>query len=313
MTNLIARALARWGMVNVDCAFVAGRENQVYRISCNEGDFALRIRRPGLRNEAELRSELIWLNAMRQAGLCVPRPKRSAHGRFLERIDRHAADMTGWLTGRPLGREPLQIENVDQVFFALGRETARLHTANDAFIPPQGFVRPDWNIDGLLGETPLWDRFWQNPTLDEDARRLLQAFRRKARRDLTHLANTLDYGLIHADIVRENVLIDGECLRLIDFDDGGYGFRLFDIATTLLKHRKEACYETIRSNLIEGYRTVRWLDVSQLDLFLSLRAVTYVGWSIRRMAEDGVPARNARFIADAHELCTAYLDQPSTI
>jgi Ser/Thr protein kinase RdoA (MazF antagonist) len=39
---------------------------------------------------------------------------------------------------------------------------------------------------------------------------LFETFRDFARKDLDRLAEGLDYGLIHADLVRENVLVDGQ-------------------------------------------------------------------------------------------------------
>lgn len=312
MTELVTEALARWGMGDAPHAFVAGRENQVYRVNSAKGDFALRIRRPGLRNTSELRSELQWLDAMDRAGLSVPRPEPSLAGELLEEVAGHQVDMVGWMTGRPLGksREPLQLDDPKGVFFLLGQNMARLHAASDDFTPPEGFCRVRWDIEGLLGDTPLWGRFWENPTLDGATRDLLEAFRTRARRDLTELHETLDFGLIHADLVRENVLVDGRALRLIDFDDGGYGFRLFDIATALLKNRNEPDYEALKTALLDGYRSVRLLDMDQLNFFMALRAATYVGWIVPRMEEDGSPVRNARFIDDARQLCSAYLGQP---
>ena len=120
----------------------------------------------------------------------------------------------------------------------------------------------------------------------------------------------MDYGLIHADLVRENVMLDGNDIRMLDFDDGGFGFRLFDVATALLKNRAEPNYGHLQSALIAGYRAKRELNTEKLDLFLALRAVTYVGWIVPRMEEDGSPVRNARFIDDARQLCSAYLGQP---
>lgn len=301
-------------MTGASCRFVAGRENQVFHVSGAKGDFALRIRRPGLRNAAELRSELQWLAAMARAGLSVPRPKPSVSGEYVETIAGHQVDMVGWMTGQPMGQslKPLRLNDPGATFFRLGHEMARLHAASDAFDLPAGFLRPRWDIDGLLGETPLWGRFWDNPTLDDDSRAMLRRFRKSARRDLDAMAERLDHGLIHADLVGENILVDGKSLHLIDFDDGGFGFRLFDIATALLKHRTEPDYGRLQSMLLDGYLSVRALDMSHLDLFLALRAVTYVGWIMPRMDEDGSRARNTRFIADARALCLAYLERPST-
>ncbi|NIZ13154.1 phosphotransferase enzyme family protein [Phaeobacter sp. HF9A] len=306
---LIASALARWGLTQATCQFVAGRENQVFRVTDATGEFALRLRRPGLRSPAELRSELEWLDAMARAGLSVPRPKPSRAGNFLEAIEGTQVDLLAWRPGRPLGtsREPLRLENPEAVFFTLGQDIARLHQASDAFAPKEGFTRLRWDIEGLLGEVPLWGRFWDNPSLAPETRSLLVAFRQQARHDLTQLAGALDFGLTHADLVRENVLLDGDQLHLIDFDDGGYGFRLFDIATALFKNRKEPAYEALKSALIAGYRSKRPLDTAPLDLFLALRAVTYVGWIIPRMSEAGAPERNRRFIYEARDLCAAYL------
>lgn len=311
MTDLAAEALARWGASDASLSFVSGRENLVYRVATRDGDFALRIRRRGLRSRAELVSELAWLDAMDRAGLSVPRPVPSLSGSLLETVGGREADMTVWLRGSPLGRsgEPLRLRDAPQAFYRLGREIALLHHACDEFRPPDGFVRSRWGLDGLLGEEPLWGRFWENPTLDKETRGLLERFRREASRELELRADGLDCGLIHADLVRENVLFDGDRPRLIDFDDGGFGFRLFDIAGALLKNRKEPGYPKLESSLIEGYRTARPLDVSLLGLFMALRAVTYVGWIVPRMSEDGSPERNARFIDDARDLCAAYLGE----
>jgi len=315
MTDPVKGALALWGLEEAACEFVAGRENRVYRVSTPQGDFALRFKRPGYRDDAELLSELQWLDAMDRTGLSVPRPRAALSGKVLECVDGHRVDMVGWLPGRPLGRsrDPLAILDAATVFQQLGAEIARLHVACDAWHMPESFTRCAWDTDGLLGDAPLWGRFWENPTLDAETRYLFEAFRREARRQLDSEANGLDYGLVHADLVRENVLLDGPVIRMIDFDDGGFGFRHFDIATALLKNKAEPNYEDLKAALLEGYRSLRPLDDRMLDLFMALRAVTYVGWIVPRMGEAGSPARNKRFIDDARRLCAYYLGQPDIV
>jgi len=308
MSDPVADALALWGLEQADWSFVAGRENRVYRVETGLATFALRLKRPGYRQPSELTSELAWMAEMARAGLRVPTPHPSKDGALLEHVDGHYVDLISWLDGRPLGmnREPLNLPDAPATFEALGREMAKLHLACDAWTPPPDFTRCRWDADGLLGDAPLWGRFWEIPTLDADTRDLLEGFRAQARRDLA--AMELDTGLIHADLVQENVLLSGETLSLIDFDDGGYGYRLFDVATALLKNRKEPSYQTLQSALICGYQSVRSLSVEALDLFLALRAATYVGWIVPRMAEEGAHQRNTRFIQDAREMCGAYLE-----
>ncbi|WP_422020038.1 homoserine kinase [Roseibium sp.] len=307
----LALALALWGYERATCTFVAGRENQVYHVKADDREFALRLKRPGYRSEQELLSELQWLEAMDRAGLSVPRPQAALSGALLETADGYYVDLIDWLPGKPLGRsrDPLQLENTLSTFRALGEEMAKLHLACDAWETPDGFTRCLWDAEGLLGENPLWGRFWENPTLDTETADLLETFRAVAADDLLQRSSSLDYGLIHADLVRENVMLDGTSIRMIDFDDGGFGFRLFDVATALLKNMAEPNYQALKAALIEGYRAYRMLDTSALDLFMALRAVTYVGWIVPRMGEDGSPARNARFINHARQLCTSYLEQ----
>lgn len=308
MKHLVAQALARWGWASAPCRFVAGRENQVYRVRAPEGDFALRIKRPAYRTEAELRAELQWLAALADAGISVPRPQAALSGDALVSVDGYWVDAVSWLPGEPLGRsgQALAADRTPATFGCLGKAMAELHLACDRWQPPPTFTRCDWGVAGLLGEQPLWGRFWENPSLDADTRGLLQGFRQQALACLRE-ASGLDHGLIHADCVRENVLLDGAQIRLIDLDDGGYGFRLFDLATALIKNRLEPAYPELRAALLSAYQSVRPIDVELLDLFMALRAVTYVGWIVPRMNEPGSPERQQRFVRDARELCGAWL------
>jgi len=309
MSDQTDSALALWGLSDASCTFIAGRENRVYKVTQGSQSFALRFKRRGYHGHNDLVSELQWLAEMDRAGLNVPKPVPSRNGALLEEIDGQFVDLVTWLDGQPIGqtREPLDLDDPVATFTQIGAEIARFHTACDVWDRPRTFTRCQWDADGLLGEHPRWGRFWENPTLDAPTRTMLQNFRGVARRDLDAL--NLDSGLIHADLVRENVLLDGDRLHLIDFDDGGFGYRLFDVATALLKNRGEPNYPALRTGLINGYQSNRTLDMGPLDLFMALRAVTYVGWIVPRMEEPGSEIRNTRFIRDAQDLCGAYLER----
>lgn len=315
MTAIVTKALVRWGMDGAACRLIAERENKVYRVEHDGTDYALRLHRPGYCSEAELRSELQWMAAAGAGGLGVPAPIPSRAGAFLHVIDGVAVDVLSWLDGQPLGKTgaPLDVGDREAVFRAIGREMARLHAISDAWTPPEGFTRRRWDREGLLGEAPVWGRFWDNPTLSPEDRALFLRLREVAMADLDARENKLDYGLIHADLVRENVILDACRVHLIDFDDSGFGFRLFDIATTLLRNRTEPDYDALKNALLDGYLSERTLDLDALDLFMVLRAATYVGWIISRMDEDGSPARNARFVATARSLAEAYLSQQGAL
>ena len=303
------KALRRWGIEEADCELEAARENHVFRTSFQNEIFALRLHRPGYRSDAELHSELYWMKELVGRGMSVPRPIPAVDGQYLHRVDDVQTDVLTWLPGTPLGKtgEPL-IGNTVEVFKDLGAKMAQLHNISDDLKLPSDFSRCRWDLNGLVGSNPVWGNFWENPSLTADQRRLFQYVRQNAVETLEPRLHELDFGLIHADMVRENILVDDGQISLIDFDDGGFGFRLFDVATALIKNTGEPNYPELREALITGYRSKRPLDTRFLNLFILLRAATYVGWVVERLAEDGSTARNRRFIEQTERLAKEYLD-----
>ncbi|WP_299897526.1 phosphotransferase [uncultured Ruegeria sp.] len=311
MKQIVEQALTLWELVDSEWSLVAARENCVYRVQAGQTAYALRLHRKGLRTDVELRSELQWMAVLGKNGVGVPTPVPAADRRYLHLVDGIQVDMLNWLPGSPLGATGSALEQRDRngVFHTIGRETARLHDISDQWTRPHDFTRWSWDRSGLLGDTPLWGRFWENPTLGKTDRSLFLAFRDVADRDLQRVEKQLDCGLIHADLVRENIMVDGDKLWLIDFDDSGFGFRLFDIATILLKNLREPDFNQLHDALLAGYRSERTICTTQLDLFMALRAATYVGWVASRLNEEGSDIRNVRFIETARGLMTKYLER----
>ena len=309
MNNIIEKALKVWGMENARYKLIAARENHVFRIDTEKKSFAMRMHREGYRTNDELWSELQWMHAVADNGLLVPAPIKSVSGEYLNTIDEIQVDVLTWLTGNPMGKskQALLSPNRTELFYNLGSEMARLHSASDNWPRPHGFIRCSWDRDGLVGDAPVWGRFWDNPSLSSEDRSLFKLVRRQANEMLKEVEDSQDYGLIHADLVRENIMIDGTQLQFIDFDDSGFGFRLFELATTLLANRYEQDYPTLRIALIHGYRSQRAINTDFLDLFIVLRAMTYVGWIMTRMDEEGSKIRNQRFVDASRFLAIQFI------
>jgi Ser/Thr protein kinase RdoA (MazF antagonist) len=300
--SIIQKAVALWPLHVQQIELAAQRENTIYRVEDNTGcSWALRCHRPGYHDAAALESEMQWMAALADRGIMVPAPLLSRSGRFIENIDDTHFDMLSWLPGKPMGSATamLDVEDRSSALFNLGAALAKLHAASDQWTPPQSFKRHAWDKEGLLGDKPFWGRFWDNPHLTASERDSLTQARYRATEKLQKHHANLDYGLIHADPVRENVLLNGHDICLIDFDDGGYGYRLFDLATVLLKCRLERDVDHLTAQLISGYHSVRRLDVEQLGLMLALRAFTYIGWIVPRLSEPWAPQRFERFKQDA--------------
>lgn len=310
MLEIAAEAARLWGFEAAQVTLAARRENVVFRVAGAAGDCALRLHRPGYRSDAELASELDWMHALAAGGLDVPDPVARPGGGYLARVGGHQVDVLGWVPGAPLGRAGELQGVADRAGFCrqLGAAMARLHDISDAWARPEGFARPSWDRAGLLGETPLWGRFWEHPQLKPGERALLERVRQAADPVLARLEGDADYGLIHADLLSENMLRDGERVWMIDFDDGGWGFREFELATFLLRFEDAPDYADLRAALVEGYAARRAVKAEELDLFLLLRALTYPGWIAERLGEPGAQERSDRAIATATRSAWRWLE-----
>lgn len=260
------------------------RENHVFEISLPSGDrAALRLHRAGYQSAAAIRSELWWCAELSHAGLPVPAALPALDGSLLIPLpDGRHASVIAWIEGEALGEANLPftrpLPEVLDLYHALGALLHKVHGVTDRLCLPEGFVRPRWDRDGLVGDDPLWGRFWDHPAATPDQRRTLIRARDALRERLTG-----DIGLIHADVLRENVLVNGRSVSLIDFDDSGFGFRLHDLGTALLQTVQHPEHPQLRDALMAGYGTT---DTDLVEAFTLARTLASVGWTMPRLAPD---------------------------
>ncbi len=321
-THIAKLACQQWPCIMGEPQLFMHRENTVYKVETTTGPAALRVHRFGYHDKIDIESELLWMAHLAHNNLQVPSPFANEAGSFLTEVSiesrTHIVDLLSWLDGEALGRSNAALtqtkNELENIFFNLGVGMAKLHAISDAWALPQNFNRHAWDRDGFLGETPFWGRFWDASGLSVDDQTLLQAARGKASRELDLFkAAGGDYGLIHADFVRQNILVTGTQTHFIDFDDSGFGFRMYDFATALVKNRDEPHYETMKMSLFAGYRGVRDLSAlneNALDFFLTLRGFAYLGWIDERRAEPGVEVRLPKIRQDTIIAAQTFMARP---
>lgn len=260
------------------------RENHVYEMALPSGRAALRLHRAGYQSADAIGSELWWCAELAAAGLPIPKALAAQDGRLLIPLDdgRHASAIS-WMEGEALGEagQPFArpVSEVVDLYHSLGALLFRLHRVTDDLTLPQGFTRPRWDRDGLVGEAPFWGRFWDHPAASPDQRQVLIRARDALRERLTGG----ETGLIHADVLRENVLVNDGSVSLIDFDDSGYGFRLYDLGTALVQVLALPEFPALRQALMSGYGTT---DRAMVDAFTMARTMASVGWTMPRLQPD---------------------------
>ena len=293
LSALATKALEQWGIEDAQLTLLKHRENAVYGVTNGNGTrYALRVHRQGYHSDDELRSELQWMHALDEYGVHTPAVIPASDGELFKVVTTNdlprgrQCDVLAWVDGKPLGSVESIAEDVPEVlrssYYTVGTLMAKLHNHSSEWLLPEGFTRHAWDVEGITGESPFWGRYWELDALTPAQADLLVAAAEMVRHRLQKFGNGPDrYGLIHADFLPENLLAEGDNLKLIDFDDAGFGWHLFDVATSVFFFHSEECFDEILQALVDGYRTERELLDEHLDMlptFLMARGLTYVGW-----------------------------------
>jgi Ser/Thr protein kinase RdoA (MazF antagonist) len=278
------RALADYPVAEPHLTFIAHGENTTFRVDDGDARFLMRVHRPnrhgrGVDSRVAVASELAWLQALKaDTELSVPTPVRSRSGEWTAVADGRVCSLLRWQNGTMHAADPEPVH-----FQRLGGVLARLHNQASAWIPPSPFVRMRWDWETFFGNTMeyggvpaagCWD------LLPAPVRAQFDEISRRMRTVMARLGSEPDaFGLIHADLHLENALFDGDAVRVIDFDDCGFGYWLYDIAVPLWEYRGRPDYAGIRTALLDGYADSRELpDVTHLDDFIATRDVALGLW-----------------------------------
>ncbi len=89
------------------------------------------------------------------------------------------------------------------------------------------------------------------------------------------------YGLIHADMRLGNLLVNGDRVSLIDFDDCGFCWFAYDFAAAISFHETHKAVPALKASWLESYRAIRPLDAEDeaaLDAMVMLRRMALLAW-----------------------------------
>jgi Ser/Thr protein kinase RdoA (MazF antagonist) len=106
---------------------------------------------------------------------------------------------------------------------------------------------------------------------------------------MTTYSERADVGLIHADLMRENIFDGADGLALIDFDDCGWAYRLYDLMTELAQSLDDSDLADQTTHLIAGCAAQRPISTegqALLPVFAFLRVLAGLGWVQPTYAPD---------------------------
>lgn len=287
MSNIIAQVLPEYGLAPETPLTLLNRsENETWRA----GGLILRLHRPGYHGKAEILSELSWLDALQGIeGLDTARPVAGRHGPVTEIAGRFVVGFA------PIaGRELQPGDDLDGWFSRLGEITARLHRHARHWTLPPGFTRKRWDAETILGPEPHWGDWRQAPGLDPPGVALLQRATELLAERLGAYGTGPDvFGLIHADLRLANLLVEGAKLSVIDFDDCGFGWWVYDLAAALSFIEADPRLPDIIAGWCGGYARLAVLraeDRGMIPAMVLLRRVLLTAWLASRADSDTAAA-----------------------
>jgi Ser/Thr protein kinase RdoA (MazF antagonist) len=313
MRRVAVRALDAYPLADPELRFIAHGENTTFRVdatgAAGRDRFLLRVHRlerhgRDVDTAAAVGSELDWLAALRvDTDLAVPEPFRTIDGNLTTTATSkdvrrpRVCSVLRWMDGRVHSAAPRPVH-----IRRLGSVMARLHDHAGRWRPPPGFERIRWDWETFFGDTMVYGGLnaadvWD--LLPDDLRRRFDRVASRMRHVTAQLGNAADsVGLIHADLHLDNALFWHDEARVIDFDDCGLGYWVYDMAVALWELRDRPDYEQFRDALIEGYAQHRPPPggLAYLDDFIATRDVAFALWF------TGTAQANPAFRADLDEV-----------
>jgi Ser/Thr protein kinase RdoA (MazF antagonist) len=289
-------------------------ENATYEITdadCGARSI-LRVHRKGYHRHHEIESELDWLDALRRDRvIAVPTVLPASDGRRVVTVDQDGVERYVVHFAMVAGTEPDEETLAVTDFHTLGRITAALHDHSTAWVRPTGFSRFSWDWEHSLGDQPRWGRWQDAVGVGEAETAVLSRASDLLHRRLADYGTGPDvYGLVHADLRLANLLVDGDDLTVIDFDDCGFGWHFYDFGTAVSFFEDDPSVPEWQDAWAAGYRSRRELpsrDEGMLPSFVLLRRLLLLAWMGSHGHSKESQAISVTYAKGSCELAERYL------
>ena len=322
LQKLAVRALMEYPIDPVNIKMIRNGHNAVFRVcastgenSSNNREFALRICRPRYQSQAQIHSEMIFLNAIREnTNLKVAIPIQTKLGDWLANVqvevvpEARNATLFRWQNGRLLRKKPGKVS-----LESLGAVLATLHNFAENWATPIGFDRKRWDSAGMSGDSFGVDVEEARSALPRELRDLIDSVNERGWLMMNRLGEGREvFGVIHADLHLGNSLFQNGDMIALDFDDCGWGYYLYDIAVPFSSasffHRQD--YQAMRGAILRGYRRVRSLSdehLAWIETFVALRHAAMMIWMMGNRHEIFVQELITHRISQYAEAIEAFL------
>lgn len=314
LTQVARLALPLWNIAqDAQLHLLTLSENAVFLVSSNRRQWVLRIHRQGYHSLAEVRSELAWMRALHnEAGVETPIAVSGTDRQLVQQVKLEPETETRMLVLFDFipGSAP-EPDSLVNAFEQLGTITARMHRHSRQWQRPAFFQRQAWDYQGAFDDTPIWGHWRVGFNHREQGLEILEQAEQMMCQRLEQYGKAPDrFGLIHADFRLANLLVDQGRARVLDFDDSGFGWYLYDLASSVTFLENHPDIGKIVAAWIAGYRQVETLTeehVALIPTLMMFRILIVMGWAGSHPSTDLALEMHERYSASAIEFASKYL------
>lgn len=275
-----------WGLSDTtDVTLLTVSENATFiaRDPARTAPVILRVHRPNYHTRDEIASELKWIESLRAEGTVeTPAIIPTQTGNYIAAFEDGTQTRHIVAFAFMEGTEPDADAALVPGFSTLGEISARLHAHTEKWQTPPGFIRKTWDFETAFGSNPHWGLWREALGLTPHGADVLQAaLDRLATRLDTYGKDTGKFGLIHADLRLANLLSRPGGLGVIDFDDCGYSWFMYDFAAAISFFEQDPIVPDLQAAWLKGYQKIRALqaeDIAMLPDFVMLRRILLTAW-----------------------------------
>lgn len=272
----------------------------------------LRVHRKDYHRADQIESELQWLDALRRdSDITVPTVLPARDGRRIVTVEHDGTDRHVVHFEMVPGAEPDENNLTTTDFHTLGVITAALHDHTRSWQRPSEFSRFAWDWEHSLGAAPRWGRWRDAGGVGESEADVLTRAEHLLQRRLAEYGTGPEtFGLVHADLRLANLLVDGDTIAVIDFDDCGFGWYFYDFGTAVSFFEDHPSVPEWQDAWATGYRTRRPLPSSDEDMlasFVLLRRLLLLAWMGTHSHSRESQAISVTYAVGSCELAERYL------
>ena len=316
LAELAQKSLRFWDVpAHATVQLINVSENVTYLVEAEGYKSILRIHRPGYHTRRAIECEILWSQALNKSGgVATPAVHTGKDGQVVQ-----SATIDGLPEPRFMvlfefvdGVHPNETQDLTGPFEELGEIAARTHIHSINWQRPEPFERLVWDSNAVFGAAANWGDWRDAPHVTPGISAVLSCVEQCVIKRLQAFGQNKErFGLIHADMRLANLLIEGDDTRLIDFDDCGFGWFLYDFAAAISFIEDHPQVPQLKQSWLKGYRKVRAISAEEereLDSFIMLRRLALLAWIGSHIEAPEPQALAEHFARNTAKLGAAYLE-----